>query len=659
MDSNKTLFSLELAVESFRIHSSTIVCRLPSVAFRLLDFPTLLLHHVDPEEARHIKEKITFGSFGDIPAQLHELKDHRGNFCVNKCKSCLLKMNPEMLLAYLRNTPLYIMLIDVWPEVPKLVANCTVSLQGTMEEISQDIEQNGVDIPSVHGHRDSYKLYNLMGSDVGWIVLRYRLLSMGASLIPHIPDKAITKGRKEWVDLAVTPRKTTDDVVDSGAKTERKEKDVLEDLEVEGHPKKRISIAVSTIDHDFGLKAQQVKQKGTRTVKTSKRKSRLDKIDNDLIPLMQNDDIIINNTHCPPPLFFNTVNEHAPISSELHFQLMSRNHMSTGSPYAKNYDELPQVANDLKDDLSTLSSGTLSEEIVHQIETHYVLPSEDQSASPSWSVRKTHRALKTEKSLMEKADKQRLRQEQLVKQEQQACLQQGSDICNRCQLQLDPRLQSQLPILAALLQELSSLHGNFLQNEPAVSSRTPIPLQKPPRQAEAAGQLHKRCRDSVTTPKGKENIHVSQPTVTNQAKPYRHKHQECTKPPQGVPRTKGWLRQQPVVSKRRTKLHYAMTHTQKLRLQKNNPELLREMESREARMRTYREEKERLVTQDEDDLIVAVGSLSISTEISHHRNGEEEQGGYSLQPLESSSGASHPGMGNSSQKKTKDKRGTG
>ncbi|XP_033640768.1 microtubule-associated protein 10-like [Asterias rubens] len=620
MDSNETLFSLELAVETLRIHSSTVVCRLPSVAFRLLDFPTLLLHHVDPDQVRNIKEKINLGTFGSIPAQLQELKDHRGNFCVNKCKSCLLKMNPETLLAYLRNTPLYVMLIDVWPEVSKLVANCTISLQKTMEEISGDIERNGIDIPSVHGHRDSYKLYNLMGSEVGWIVLRYRLLSMGVSLMPHIPDTAITRRRTEHVDLAITPRKTNTDVVTTvsveDASTKIKEKDViLEDLEVEGQTKKTISIAVSTADHspDFqSEKANQCDQKGTKMANTTKQRHHQHKVERSM-PLMQNDDLFVNNTHCPPPLYFNTVNEDSPITSGINIQTLGRNHREIHERgyLNTNNDRKSQVAYNLSEELSTMSSGTCSEEVIHEVETHYTLPSQNPTLSPRWSVRKTHRKSTTENSQIIETSKKHRRDQPDLKQARQV---QGSETCNRCQLNLDSRHQSQMPILAALLQELSLLHGNVLQNEPV--SRELI--QKPP-----LGK-HKPQAEVVSSPKGKENILISKPqSVIQEEKPYRHKHQECTKPPRGVPPTKGWLRQQPVHSKRKTKLHYGMTHSQKLRLKKNNPELLKELEVEEARLRTLQMEKERMTMRDDDDFIDEVSNLNVSTEITHHLEDEK------------------------------------
>ncbi|XP_022083051.1 uncharacterized protein LOC110975158 isoform X2 [Acanthaster planci] len=631
MNSNEALFSLELAVESLRVNSPTVVCRLPTVAFRLLDFPTLLLHHVDPGGAQDVKEKILLDSFGDVPSQLQELKDHRGNFSINKCKSSLFKMNPEMLLSYLRNTPLYVMLIDVWPEVPKLVANCTVSLQRTMEQISLDIEQNGSDIPSVHGNRDSHKLYNLMGSEVGWIMVRYRLLSMGASLIPHIPQSEITKRGDKRVDLAVTPRKNKDNVINNKETANRETEVVLEDLEVQGHPKS-ISVAISTVDDlasNLKLEYTEKKQQATQTVKTSRGSGRHKHALDGSILVTRNDDLIVNNTHCPPPLFFNNANEDVPLSSEQYFQKesVSRIYQRFQDPPSNKLE--PKMKADLSDDLSTISNQTLSEDIIHQIETHYKFIPEEQSASPSWSVRKTHRTLRREKLQAEKMEKTEERDTEPA----HAGGVQEQDVCQRCQLKLDPKQHSQLPILEALLHELSLLHGKSLQNRPATPSRSPV--QEPKMQTITSTRITKKQQLEPTN--DKQNIRLNPPKVVHQSKPYRHKHRECAKPPQRIPASKAWLRQQqPVQIKRRAKLHFGMTHSQKLRLRKNNPELLKEMEMRELRIQAYREEKEKAMVmnrhaRDEQDFTDSELDVRISTEIAHHFD-EEDEPGHIKQP---------------------------
>ncbi len=111
----ESLFSLELVVDKLSLPN--IVCRFPSVAFRLLDFPTLLIHHVEPELAEIIREKISSDQYFKVPSQLHELKDKHGDFPVKKGKSCLFKVPLKNLMTHLTNTPLYVMVIDTYPEV--------------------------------------------------------------------------------------------------------------------------------------------------------------------------------------------------------------------------------------------------------------------------------------------------------------------------------------------------------------------------------------------------------------------------------------------------------------------------------------------------------------------------------------------------------------
>ena len=111
----ESLFSLELVVD--KISLPQIVCRFPAVAFRLLDFPTLLIYHVEPELADAIRQKISRDQHYKVPQQLHELKDKDGDFPVKKGKSCLFKVPLKTLQNHLLNCPLYVMVIDTYPEV--------------------------------------------------------------------------------------------------------------------------------------------------------------------------------------------------------------------------------------------------------------------------------------------------------------------------------------------------------------------------------------------------------------------------------------------------------------------------------------------------------------------------------------------------------------
>ena len=119
----ESLFSLELVVD--KISLPKIVCRFPAVAFRLLDFPTLLIYHVEPDLAEVIRDKISKDPHYKVPQQLHELQDKHGDFPVRKGKSCLFKVPLKILHNHLSNTPLYVMVIDTYPEV-KFFHTCTL-----------------------------------------------------------------------------------------------------------------------------------------------------------------------------------------------------------------------------------------------------------------------------------------------------------------------------------------------------------------------------------------------------------------------------------------------------------------------------------------------------------------------------------------------------
>lgn len=186
-----SLFSLELVVE--KLYIPHIVCRFPAVAFRLLDFPTLVIEHVEQNLADTIRKKISRDPYYHLPDQFIDLKDKHGNFMIKKGKSCLFKIPVETLKLHLSNTPLYVMVIDNYPETPKLLGSSTVPLNGLMNAVCADIAKKGESCPSVQGDKGLFKLYSLMGKEIGYFVLGFRLLCLGPSLIPHLPASALMK----------------------------------------------------------------------------------------------------------------------------------------------------------------------------------------------------------------------------------------------------------------------------------------------------------------------------------------------------------------------------------------------------------------------------------------------------------------------------------
>ncbi|XP_054456500.1 microtubule-associated protein 10 [Anoplopoma fimbria] len=168
----ETLFSFELLVEYILIEKETQVSDELALGVRLLDFPTLLIHQ--PQQ-----------SGGGVNKHGHEGKDGKGEYAFNRGKSCFFKMNLNSLHTNVSSTPLYVMVLDVKEEIPKLVGTSLISLAKAMDRLRQDVTERGVSRPSSHGERGVVGLCNLTGDNIGSISLSYKLLSLGVSLLPR------------------------------------------------------------------------------------------------------------------------------------------------------------------------------------------------------------------------------------------------------------------------------------------------------------------------------------------------------------------------------------------------------------------------------------------------------------------------------------------
>ncbi|KAH9507201.1 hypothetical protein Btru_056612 [Bulinus truncatus] len=309
-DDEVSLFSLELVIEKVYIPHSP--CRFPAIAFRLLDFPTIVIKHVEDDLAKAIRHKISFDPYYNLPEQFTELKDKHGNFMVKKGKSCLFKMSANVLKQHLSSTPLYVMVIDLFPEVPKLIGNSSIPLNSLIESICVDIIKLGPTVPSVHGDKGLFKIYNLMGKEIGYFVLGFRLLCLGHSLIPHIPESSLVhqdtnlEVRKldqlisNITELQEEKVETTAPQIlhkNSSSMTEplreiidRSDKEVL--VNIDGFsPNHACSASTQTERKSKVIKKQQ------KTVSKWIRNAEVTKDDHD---------IIVNNIICPPPMFYNS-----------------------------------------------------------------------------------------------------------------------------------------------------------------------------------------------------------------------------------------------------------------------------------------------------------------------------------------------------------------
>ncbi|KAM6923278.1 microtubule-associated protein 10 [Lycodopsis pacificus] len=177
-DNLEALFSFELLVECIRVEKESQVSDELALGVRLLDFPTLLIYQ--PQQ-----------SGGGFNQHGHDGKDQQGEYFFNRGKSCFFTMKLNSLHTNLSSTPLYVMVLDVKEEIPKLVGTSLISLAKAMDRISQDVREHGVSSPSSHGERGVVGICNLAGETIGSIKLSYKLLSLGAGLLPRITETGL------------------------------------------------------------------------------------------------------------------------------------------------------------------------------------------------------------------------------------------------------------------------------------------------------------------------------------------------------------------------------------------------------------------------------------------------------------------------------------
>lgn len=157
----QSLFSLEVIVEA--VEDVCVSCYEPAIAFRLLDFPTVV-----------IGSKRTVNSTNEI------------SYEIRSGKSCLFKMSKELLYERLLHSPLYLMLIDTSFTKSKLLASTTIPLADCFQNILASVKSNGLDVPAVSGMKGEFVMYNLMGSHVATLKLCYRIFSFGVIISAHM-----------------------------------------------------------------------------------------------------------------------------------------------------------------------------------------------------------------------------------------------------------------------------------------------------------------------------------------------------------------------------------------------------------------------------------------------------------------------------------------
>ncbi|GCB67216.1 microtubule-associated protein 10 [Scyliorhinus torazame] len=524
----ETLFSLELLVDYVQLEPRPWTDPGPgpllAVAFRLLDFPTLLVHQTEPERAECMRRSWDCNKNNGGPEQPPGGSD----IPFGKGKSCLFKISLDSLHSHLSNTPLYAMLLDVFPRVPKLLGSCLISLAGGVEKVRRDVEEHSTAVPSVHGSKGLHALSNLMGEKIGHISVGYRLLSLGGSLLPHIPENQVLKVGVEHMEKF--PLKPVESLV---LPNDTPVLQVEEDGEEAGHHVTRKTPSHSAKRPDLVLgdrvlvqhaqigesevpvvisKSKEKKRKPNKLAKGAyvEHQMRLWRIETE-----QSMDMGLDNVFCPPPMYYS---------------------QSTGGPGEKLMEVHIVESETESAPLEELGPDKAGSFAMHQ-NLNY------SNRSETTSKLKPH----TQRSL----------------------------------LQLDPGNIRQLPLLNALLIELSLLHDQVPQTVPLAIHPQLAWLYSglendSPKFHKSTSSIASDCPRSTSSNVKKHNEKLKHPTSLKHFDKENTTKQTTTKKDSEHPK----------------KLMYGLTHTLRLRLQQTNPNMLILHEQRELlRKRQLKERK--------------------------------------------------------------------
>ncbi|XP_012315292.2 microtubule-associated protein 10 [Aotus nancymaae] len=138
----------------------------PAVAFRLLDFPTLLVYPPDGP---------------GVPAP----ERWPGVIRFGRGKSCLFRLPPATLHGRLLRTPLATLLLQLPAgcptPAPQLLGACDISLATAAHSVVGPAASG-----CSHLHRGRFPLRNRVGARTGDIALAYRLTDLGSHLLGHL-----------------------------------------------------------------------------------------------------------------------------------------------------------------------------------------------------------------------------------------------------------------------------------------------------------------------------------------------------------------------------------------------------------------------------------------------------------------------------------------
>ncbi|XP_073691272.1 microtubule-associated protein 10 [Garra rufa] len=281
----ETLFSLELLIDYVRFDASRGNVLDPAVAVRFLDFPTLLIYQSKQDD---LPSKSGYADLCLSPEALSQPDDEEHlKYSFHRGKSCLFKINLHSLHTHLLNTPLYAMVLDVKDEIPKLIGSSLISLAKVTEKIKLDVDKHGIGNPAAYGESLITPICNLMGNSIGSISLAYKIVSLGAHLISHIPENRVYevgvsrgKGGQDPLVFAKCP-----------------ETDEMPPKVFENHSGNVLLQQISLDGQSTDVMISEAKQPGVPAfTQTEPAKQRVS----------WSEDAQENTTFCPPPLFYSS-----------------------------------------------------------------------------------------------------------------------------------------------------------------------------------------------------------------------------------------------------------------------------------------------------------------------------------------------------------------
>ena len=204
------LFSLEVFVR--KIYSIDVTCHLPSISFRLLDFPSQTIHITDNERIAKIQEKICENP--EYVKDLGKLKNSKGDVIFNKGKSCLFPLSFESAQAQLTEIPLYVVLTENIAKSPKFLGSIGISLVKIMDKLKEEITRDPQTICN-ESLRGSFPIKNLMGTRIAKLAVEVKLYYYGSNLVNHIPALHNVAEKKHDVSLGSSEHLASNEAITS------------------------------------------------------------------------------------------------------------------------------------------------------------------------------------------------------------------------------------------------------------------------------------------------------------------------------------------------------------------------------------------------------------------------------------------------------------